>query len=259
MTRKTALILTLSGAALALGACSTAVEAVRGPELAPIGYPAALVPTSQMYMPSPEEQAAQRAAQNAAIVNAPAASANSLWRTGARTFFGDQRARRVGDILTVAISIDDRAQTSNSTQRARSNDASGGVSNFFGLENSLGKAFPGGFDPSAMVGLQGEANASGSGSVSRSERVNLTVAAVVTDVLSNGNLIIQGRQEVRTNREVRELTVAGIVRPEDISSANTINHTQIAEARISYGGRGDISRMQATPAAQSLVERFSPF
>lgn len=255
MTRKTLLILSLTAGALTLGACSTAVEAVRGPELAPIGYPAALVPTSQTYLPSPEEQAALRAAQNGAV----AASANSLWRTGARTFFGDQRARRVGDILTVAISIDDRAQTSNSTNRTRSNEASGGVSNFFGLENSLGRAFPGGFDPSNMVGIQGESNASGSGTVSRAERVNLTIAAVVTDVLSNGNLIIQGRQEVRTNREVRELTVAGIVRPEDISSANTISHTQIAEARISYGGRGDISRMQATPAAQSLVERFSPF
>ncbi|MGQ2991829.1 MAG: flagellar basal body L-ring protein FlgH [Brevundimonas sp.] len=258
MTRKI-IPLSVAAAALTLGACSTAIEAVRGPELAPIGYPAALVPTSQAYLPSPEEQAARRNAQNHVVENTMAASANSLWRTGARTFFGDQRARRVGDILTVAISIDDRAQTSNSTQRARSNDTSGGVSNFFGLENSLGKAFPGGFDPSNMVGLQGQSNAAGSGSVSRSEKVDLTVAAVVTDVLSNGNLVIQGRQEVRTNREVRELTVAGIVRPEDISSANIINHTQIAEARISYGGRGDISRMQATPAAQSLVERFSPF
>jgi flagellar L-ring protein precursor FlgH len=110
-----------------------------------------------------------------------------------------------------------------------------------------------------MIGMEGESNATGSGSVNRSERVNLTIAAVVTDVLANGNLVIQGRQEVRTNREVRELTVAGIVRPEDISSANTIRHTQIAEARISYGGRGDISRVQATPAAQSLLERFSPF
>lgn len=230
--------------ALSLGACSTAVEAVRGPELAPIGYPAALVPVQQQYLPAPE---------------ARPASANSLWRSGSRTFFGDQRARRVGDIVTVRINIDDRAQTRNSTERARSNDASGGVTNFFGLEGSLGQAFPGGFDPANMVGVQGQANASGSGSVTRSERVNLTIAAVVTDVLPNGNLVIQGRQEVRTNREVRELTVAGIVRPEDISSANSIDHTQIAEARISYGGRGDISRMQATPAAQSLVERFSPF
>jgi len=236
------------GSSLALGACSTAIEAVRGPELAPIGYPAALIPTSQTYLPSPEQQHADRAA-----------SANSLWRAGARTFFGDQRARRVGDILTVNIDIDDRAQTQNSTARSRTNEASGGVTNFFGLENSLGRVFPGGFDASNMVGLEGETRSNGSGSVNRSEKVSLTIAAVVTDVMVNGNLVIQGRQEVRTNREVRELTVAGIVRPEDISSANTIAHTQIAEARISYGGRGDISRVQAAPAAQSLVERFSPF
>ncbi|MBB5659923.1 flagellar basal body L-ring protein FlgH [Brevundimonas halotolerans] len=239
------IVLTLTAlSALSVGACSTAIEAVRGPELAPIGYPAALVPVQQQYLPAPE---------------ARPASANSLWRTGARTFFGDQRARYVGDIVTVRIDIDDRAQTQNSTERSRTNDASGGVTNFFGLESSIGQAFPGGFDPANMVGVQGQANAAGSGSVNRSERVNLTIAAVVTDVLPNGNLIIQGRQEVRTNREVRELTIAGIVRPQDISSANSIDHTQIAEARISYGGRGDISRMQATPAAQSLVERFSPF
>jgi len=235
------LILAAAASALSLGACSTALEAVRGPELAPIGYPAALVPVEQAYLPAPTP-----------------ASANSLWRTGSRSFFGDQRARRVGDILTINIDINDRAQTQNSTQRARTNSASGGVTNFFGLEKSLNNAFPG-FDPSTMIGMEGESNAAGSGSVNRSERVNLTVAAVVTAVMPNGNMVIQGRQEVRTNREVRELTVAGIVRPEDISSANTIAHTQIAEARISYGGRGDISRMQASPAAQSLVERFSPF
>ena len=238
-------ILTIAATALTLGACSTAMEAVRGPELAPIGYPAALIPAQQTYLPAPEAR--------------QAASANSLWRTGARTFFGDQRARRIGDILTVTINIDDQAQTQNTTARTRTNDIAGGVSNLLGLENSIGRAFPGGFDPGNMVGMSGSSNANGSGSVSRSEKVSLTIAAVVTDVLGNGNLVIQGRQEVRTNREVRELTVAGIVRPEDISSANTIDHTQIAEARISYGGRGDISRVQATPAAQSLIERFSPF
>ncbi|MCA3699928.1 MAG: flagellar basal body L-ring protein FlgH [Brevundimonas sp.] len=242
--RQSLVLTALAVTGLSLGACSTAVEAVRGPELAPIGYPAQLVPVSQAY----QEPAQPRSA-----------SANSLWRTGARAFFGDQRARRIGDILTVSIRIDDRAQTSNTTSRSRTNDITGGVTNFFGLENSLGRAFPGGFDPQSLVGVEGSSNANGTGSVSRSERVDLTIAAVVTDVLSNGNLVIQGRQEVRTNREVRELTVAGIVRPEDISSANTIAHTQIAEARISYGGRGDISRVQATPAAQSLVERFSPF
>ncbi|MDO9587536.1 MAG: flagellar basal body L-ring protein FlgH [Brevundimonas sp.] len=240
--------LAVAAATLSLGACTTAMEAVRGPELAPIGYPAALVPTSQAYLPSPEQQQADRAA-----------SANSLWRAGARTFFGDQRARRIGDIVTVNIGIDDRAQTQNSTARSRTNEISGGISNFLGLENSLGRAFPGGFDPRNLVGLESESNSNGTGSVNRSEKVSLTIAAVVTDVMVNGNLVIQGRQEVRTNREVRELTVAGIVRPEDISSANTIAHTQIAEARISYGGRGDISRIQAPPAAQSLVERFSPF
>ncbi|MDQ1154071.1 flagellar basal body L-ring protein FlgH [Brevundimonas sp. SORGH_AS_0993] len=241
---KTALIV---AAFVPLAACSTAVEAVRGPELAPIGYPAALVPTQQAYLPAPVPR------------EATPASANSLWRVGARTFFGDQRARHVGDILTVKIDIDDRAQTQNSTQRSRSNEVSGGVSHLFGLESSLGRVLPGAFDPSNMIGLEGGSKSAGTGSVNRAEKVSLTIAAVVTDVLANGNLVIQGRQEVRTNREVRELTVAGIVRPEDISSANAINHTQIAEARISYGGRGDISRIQSAPAAQNLVERFSPF
>ena len=158
----------LSLSALSLAACSTAIEAVKGPELAPIGYPAALVPVEQAYLPEPTS-----------------ASANSLWRTGARSFFGDQRARRVGDILTVSIDINDRAQTQNTTQRNRTNSASGGVTNFFGLENSLGRAFPGGFDAANMIGTEGAVNANGSGSVNRSERVNLTVAAVVTAVMPN--------------------------------------------------------------------------
>ncbi|MBX7250123.1 MAG: flagellar basal body L-ring protein FlgH [Caulobacteraceae bacterium] len=231
-------------AAVSLCACSTVKETIAGPQLAPMGYPAGMTPQTLNIVPQPAPQAA---------------SPNSLWRTGARTFFADQRARNVGDILTVKIQIDDKAQVSNSTNRSRSNNVEAGVSHFFGLENSLGRAFPSGFDPNQMIGMNGETGSQGSGVISRSEKVNLTIAAVVTGVMPNGNLVIQGRQEVRTNAEVRELTVAGIVNPADISSQNTIDQTQIAEARISYGGRGDVTTVQRAPAAQRVVERFSPF
>jgi len=238
----------VSLAALApLGACSSAIEAVRGPELAPVGYPASLVPREQQILGSGRES------------NPGPASANSLWRVGARAFFADQRAARVGDILTVMIEIDDSAKTNNTTTAGRDANMNAGFAHLLGLESSLGKILPGGFDPANAVATTSKTTSTGSGSVDRSEKINLTIAAVVTAVLPNGNLVIQGTQEVRTNAELRQLTVAGIVRPEDISSANTIRHTQIAEARINYGGRGDISRVQKTPYGQSLVEKFSPF
>jgi flagellar L-ring protein FlgH len=241
-------ILTLA-ALLPLAACSTVKEAVRGPELAPVGYPAALVPREQavMTLPSARDHAPQPA------------SANSLWRVGARAFFNDQRAGRVGDILTVQIDIDDSAKTTNATTSSRTSGMSAGVPALLGLETSLGKILPGAFDPANAIETNSSTSNAGSGQVNRSEKISLTIAAVVTGVLPNGNMMIQGTQEVRTNTDLRQLTVAGIVRPEDISSANTIRHTQIAEARISYGGRGDISRVQKTPAGQSLLERFSPF
>ena len=157
------------------------------------------------------------------------------------------------------IDIDDSAQTRNASSSSRTAGMSAGVPNFFGLESSLGKILPGGYDPANMINTNSSSNNEGSGAVTRSEKISLTVAAVVTNVLPNGNMVIQGTQEVRTNAELRQLTVAGIVRPEDISSANVVQHTQIAEARISYGGRGDISRVQKVPAGQSLVERFQPF
>ncbi|MDP3174679.1 MAG: flagellar basal body L-ring protein FlgH [Phenylobacterium sp.] len=231
-----------------LGACTTVTEAVRGPELAPVGYPAALVPRNQEVILA-----------SARDPGPSPAGPNSLWRAGARAFFIDQRASRVGDILTVQIDIDDSAKTSNSTSSSRTSEVNAGVSNFFGLESSLGRVFPGGFDPANAVGAGSNSSNAGSGAVTRSEKISLTIAAVVSAVLPNGNMVIQGTQEVRTNAELRQLTVAGIVRPEDITSSNTIRHTQIAEARISYGGRGDISRVQKTPAGQSIVERFTPF
>jgi flagellar L-ring protein precursor FlgH len=234
-------------AVVPLSACSSAIEAVKGPELAPVGYPAALVPREQQILSSSREH------------SPGPASANSLWRTGARAFFADQRAQRVGDIVTVLIEIDDSAKTQNTTTAGRDSTLEGGIPHVLGLESSLGRILPGEYDPAHAFSTSTKSSNTGAGTVDRSEKINLTIAAVVTAVLPNGNMMIQGTQEVRTNTELRQLTVAGIVRPEDISSSNTIRHTQIAEARISYGGRGDISRVQKTPAGTSLIEKFWPF
>jgi flagellar L-ring protein precursor FlgH len=237
-----AALLLLAPALAGLGACTTVQEAVKGPDLAPVGYPAALAPMDQRII----------------AVNTPP-TANSLWRSGARTFFNDQRASHVGDILTVLINIDDSAKTTNSTSSSRTSGVTAGIPHLLGLESSLGKILPGGYDPANALATNSKTTNDGAGAVNRAEKISLTIAAVVSAVLPNGNLVIQGTQEVRTNTEVRQLTIAGIVRPEDIASNNTIQHTQIAEARINYGGRGDISRVQKTPAGQSLVEKFWPF
>jgi flagellar L-ring protein precursor FlgH len=229
---------------LPLAACGSVSEAVNGPSMTAMAYPAGLVPTQQTLV----DPAAARAA-----------SANSLWRVGARAFFHDQRASKVGDILTVQIDIRDNARLSNETATNRETSVDGGVSSLFGLESNLAKILPGAPDPAHLVTTGSNSSLAGSGSVNRSEAVSLTIAAVVSSVLPNGNLVIQGRQEVRINQELRELTVAGIVRPEDITATNTIRHTQIAEARVSYGGRGSVSRVQRVPVGQALVEQFTPF
>jgi flagellar L-ring protein precursor FlgH len=239
------IILTL---ALPLAACASASEALKGPKLTPVGDPAPLV----------TEQPSVLSAYHAHDESPRPASANSIWRVGARTFFNDQRAAKVGDILTVLITIDDSAQVQNDTTRERKTANTMGMSNFFGLETVLQHALPG-MTPSTLVNTNGDSALTGTGTINRAEKINLTIAAVVTKVMPNGNLVIQGSQEVKTNNDLRELTVGGIVRPEDISSANTINHTQIAEARISYGGKGEMMRSNTSPGGQALLETFAPF
>ena len=242
-------LLLIACALAPLGACAAVQDAVLSPQMTPMGYPSALLPQSTLVLPEPPP---------GTMMPRPA-GANSLWRNGARAFFQDQRAHRIGDILTVNIAIADSAQVQNTSVATRKSSTDLGLSHFLGLESSIGKVLPSAFDPEKAVGLKSDVESNGQGSVNRSEAVNLTVAAVVTSVLPNGNLVIQGRQEVRVNAELRELTVAGVVRPEDISAANTIRHTQIAEARVSYGGRGQISNVQKTPYGPALVQKFSPF
>ena len=184
---------------------------------------------------------------------------NSLWRTGAKAFFRDQRAAKVGDILTVDITISDSAKLNNQTSASRVGTENMGLTNLLGLENPLAKALPGATDLANLVKTNSDSESKGNGQIQRDETVNTTIAAIITQILPNRNLVISGKQEVRVNNEVREMDVSGIVRPEDISNTNTINHTQIAEARINYGGQGQISRLQQPRLGQQVMDIVSPF
>ncbi len=229
---------------LSLSACGTFDRVKRigkAPELTPIENPSNVYGRKPVIMPMPT-----MAREND--------TSNSLWRTGARTFFNDQRAQQIGDILTVSIQIEDKAKIQNSTERTRTSGEDSDLTNFFGLEKHLG-----GINPASLTSLGSSSSNKGEGTVDRSESIDLTVAAVVTQVLPNGNMVIAGRQEVRINHEVRELLVSGVVRPEDIASDNVVEHTQIAEARISYGGRGTISDVQNPRYGQELFDIFFPF
>ncbi|MBU3078663.1 flagellar basal body L-ring protein FlgH [Sphingomonas quercus] len=200
----------------------------------------------------------QGAAHRNGATAAPAPSA-SLFRTGAGGFLRDQRASKVGDILTIRINIADKASVDNTTSRTRAGGETGGIAGLLGLETQLPKILPGKPDPSKLVDFNSNSTATGAGNTTRSEQINLTMAAIVTGVLPNGNLVIRGRQEVRVNFELRELIVTGIVRPEDIARDNTIAHSQIAEARISYGGRGQLTDAQQARWGQQIYDALFPF
>ncbi|KJC35126.1 flagellar L-ring protein FlgH [Bradyrhizobium sp. LTSP849] len=182
---------------------------------------------------------------------------NSLWRNGSRAFFKDQRATHVGDLLTVTVNITDKANIANETQRSRTNSEDSGITDFIGAK-TLGaqaqKVLPG-----RILTADSTASSDGKGSVNRQEALQTNVAAVVTQVLPNGNLVVEGKQEIRVNFEIRELVVAGIVRPEDIQSDNTIDSSKIAQARIAYGGRGQIMDVQQPRYGQQVMDVLLPF
>ena len=182
---------------------------------------------------------------------------NSLWRTGSRAFFKDQRANQIGDILTVQVKITDRAQFENETQRSRKNARIPASTTSSAPRRSARR--PRCAPPFRILTADSNGSSEGKGSIDRKEELLTNVAAVVTQVLPNGNLVIEGKQEVRVNFEVRELIVAGIVRPEDIQSDNTIESTKIAEARIAYGGRGQITDVQQPRYGQQVLDVLLPF
>src|SRR5271169_1592146 len=214
------------------------------PPLASVDNPTARPGYKPVQMPMP---AAQPASYNP----------NSLWRNGSRAFFKDQRAHQVGDILTVQVNITDKANIANETQRSRDAKEDSGITDFLGSKTIKTPATA--VLPGRILTADSTSSSDGKGSVNRSEALQTNIAAVVTQVLPNGNLVVEGKQEIRVNFEIRELIVAGIVRPEDIQSDNTIDSSKIAEARIAYGGKGQLTDVQQPRYGQQVMDVLLPF
>ena len=186
-------------------------------------------------------------------------TAASLWRSGPESLFGDRRARKIGDIVTVLVEIDDEAEIKNRSGRSRSGSDSIEAPALLGVESLAQRLLPGGAGLNPAIDVSSSATSAGEGSIKREEKITLRVAATIVGLLPNGHMVVSGDQEVRVNYEMRELHVAGVIRTEDISRSNVITYDKIADAKISYGGRGQISDMQRARYGQQIVDMISPF
>lgn len=233
---------------LALPGCGALVrlsEVGRPPEMSPVADPTAAPNYRQVSMPMPTGEVATP-------------QAGALWRSGSRAFFKDQRAAGVGDILTVLVNITDTADFKNNSNADRKSNETLGLPNFFGFETSVPKILSGA-TASSLVSASSANGNTGTAEIKRNETVTLRLAGVVTQVLPNGNLVVAARQEVRVNSELRQLMVSGVVRPQDIASDNTVQHDRMAEARISYGGRGQLTDVQTPRWGQQVWDVVAPF
>ncbi len=235
-------ILTLA----ACGAGERLAEVGKAPDMAPIENPTTREDYRAVSMPMPAPKANHR-------------EQNSLWASDRQTFFEDQRADEVGDILTVVIDIKDKAELDNSSERKRTSNESAGLDALLGYELDLDQVLPTGVNNGNLIGAESGSNHKGEGTIDREEKIKLKLAALVTQILPNGNMVIQGRQEVRVNFEKRILEIAGVVRPQDISVANSIPYDKVAEARISYGGKGQITDVQQPRYGQQVYDVLFPF
>ena len=237
----------LLGALAALsGGCSVAGK------VASIGKPPRFSAPTDVPAPVVERSIAS---QNVPVAPPPSAS---LFREGAASLFTDQRARALGDLLTIRVKVDDNASLNNRSERRRGGTESAGIAGLLGIDRLIDRLLPGSAK-SASVNGDSDSRSAGEGKIERGETINLTLAAIVTEVLPNGNLVIRGRQEMRVNNELRELVITGIVRPSDIGRDNSVRHQQIAEARVLYGGRGQLSSAQSARWGQQLYDALFPF
>ncbi|MEI9915922.1 MAG: flagellar basal body L-ring protein FlgH [Methylovirgula sp.] len=230
------MLLRLVGVLLLAGCAADLKEVGREPSMSPVG-----TGLSADVMPMPTSVFAQN----------NRSTSGAIWDGSRADIFTDPRASRIGDVITVNIAINDSATFGNASGRNMNAEVKGGLN--YQVQNSGGQTqwYP-------QYDFTSSSNAQGQGSIDRSEKIQLSVGAVVTDVLPNGNLIVSGSQEVRVNYELRVLNIAGIVRPRDISKDNTIAYNKIAEARISYGGRGRIMEVQQPAWGQQIFDKFKP-
>lgn len=230
----------------ACGAGERLANVGKAPEMAKISNPHLAPDYQPVSMPMPPPKVAAR-------------QPNSLWDANRTAFFKDQRAADVGDILTVLIEISDEAQLENSSERSRSSTESAGLESLLGYEAALDAILPEAVDNNSLIGANADSAFAGEGEIEREEEITVELAAIITQVLPNGNFVIDGTQEVRVNFEKRILQVNGIIRPADISINNTINHNQIAEARIVYGGQGQVTDVQQPRYGQQVYDVLFPF
>jgi flagellar L-ring protein precursor FlgH len=235
--------------ALALTGCDTMLQrlgdAAGPPKMLPAGDPTKDPAWRPVSMPMP--------AARPVVV-----AANALWRPDGRAFFQDQRAAQVGDIVTVLVNITDAADVKNASNATRTGNESMGTPNLFGLENAIPRILPKA-SASSLVSTNSTNTNAGTGEIKRNETITLRLAGVITQVLPNGNLVVAARQQVRVNSELRELLVSGVIRPQDIASDNTVLHDRMAEARISYGGRGQLTDVQTPRYGQQVMDILLPF
>ncbi|WP_029005581.1 flagellar basal body L-ring protein FlgH [Azorhizobium doebereinerae] len=236
-------VILATASALMLGACQTNPydSLAYGPTLSPVGQG---LEAGRMPVPVPFQQPRER-------------TFRSTWDLNSQSMYRDLRATKIGDVIRVTISIDDKAQFDNNTKRERTSSSNQGFTADLSL-SGLGKGANAGAG-SGNLGLTGDTKTDGKGNIDRSEKLRLSLAAVVTEVMPNGNLVINGSQEILVNYEVRVLTLGGIVNPLDVSSGNTIPYDKVAEARISYGGRGRLNDIQQPAWGQRVFDAVAPY
>ncbi|HEY1096481.1 MAG TPA: flagellar basal body L-ring protein FlgH [Alphaproteobacteria bacterium] len=249
MTRTAKLFLTLP-LLFSLTACASFQERMsevgQPPKFAAIENPVERAGYQPVSMPMPQKDLELR-------------QVNSLWTSGRKSFFKDQRAGQIGDILTVMINIADQARLKNKTERKRDASDDMDVPGLVGLESTVIDLLPNKTNLNNVLSTASATETKGDGKIERDERIDLKVAAVITQILPNGNMVINGKQEVRVNNEMRQLTIDGVIRPEDIAVNNSISYEKIAEARIAYGGRGIISDVQKPRYGQEVMDIIMPF